>query len=273
MRRLPLDRTGTAWKSLGLEYRDFYVCRVADGQPCLFCKSSEGDFTSREHIFPETAGNTDLAMLPPGVVCNRCNNGPLARLDKALCDFLPIAMRRTTLGVTNKRGDPATLRFAQGLIEPMPPDEVAPGDSHGVRLVDHNPKRPIAHTFEQHDDHVTFKLTGQGGRRLTPKYLRELSRAVLKIALEFAYLDHGADVFEPRFDHVRDVILERRTHHGEIAVPTKGDGEDVRLQCTYMLDDTTGIGGAAANILGVVLLTHAVDHPLEPTPGPFIGRF
>ena len=265
MRRLPLDRTGTAWKSLGLEYRDFYVCRVADGQPCLFCKSSEGDFTSREHIFPETAGNTDLAMLPPGVVCNRCNNGPLARLDKALCDFLPIAMRRTTLGVTNKRGDPATLRFAQGLIEPMPPDEVAPGDSHGVRLVDHNPKRPIAHTFEQHDDHVTFKLTGQGGRRLTPKYL--------KIALEFAYLDHGADVFEPRFDHVRDVILERRTHHGEIAVPTKGDGEDVRLQCTYMLDDTTGIGGAAANILGVVLLTHAVDHPLEPTPGPFIGRF
>jgi hypothetical protein len=57
---------------------------VADGQPCLFCKSSDGDFTSREHIFPETVGNTDLAMLPPGVVCDRCNNGPLARLDKAL---------------------------------------------------------------------------------------------------------------------------------------------------------------------------------------------
>lgn len=71
---------------------------------CLFCRRDDGGFVSREHIFPETIGNTDLAMLPPGVVCDRCNNGPLAALGQTLCAYLPIAMRRAVLGMTNKAG-------------------------------------------------------------------------------------------------------------------------------------------------------------------------
>lgn len=246
---------------------------MAKDRRCLFCLSSDGTFASREHIFPETVGNTDLAMLPPGIICDLCNNGPLSRLDKVLCDYLPIAMLRAFLGIPNKQGTAATVRLAEGRIEPLPARVVVSGDSHGVRLVDQNLRRPIAHNFEQHNDHVAFKIRGQGGRRLTAKYLAELSRAVLKIAFECAYLDHGDELFASRFDHVRGVVLGQRDHHGEIALALNGDGKDVRMECSYVLDDATGIGGAVVNVLGVVVLAHAADQPIAPTPGFFIGRF
>lgn len=76
----------------------------------------------------------------------------------------------------------------RGRIEPLPAEALTSGDSHGVRFVDQNPGRPTAHSFEQHHDHVAFKVSSQGGRRLTEKYFAELSRAVLKIAFECAYL-------------------------------------------------------------------------------------
>ena len=190
---------------------------MANDRRCLFCLGNEDTFASREHIFPETVGNTELAMLRPGIICDRCNNGPLARLDEALCDYLPIAVRRATLGIPNKKGTAATVSFAEGRIEPLPAEAVASSDSHGVRLVDQNPRRPITHSFEGHDDHVAFKISGQSGRRLTERYLAELSRAVLKIAVECAYLDHREKVFASRFEHVRGVVLGQRDHHGEIA--------------------------------------------------------
>lgn len=246
---------------------------MANDRRCLFCLGSEGAFASREHIFPETVGNTDLAMLPPGIICDRCNNGPLARLDAVLCDYLPIAVRRATLGIPNKKGAAATVRFAEGRVEPLPAESVASGDSHGVRLVDQSPRRPIAHGFEQHDDHVAFKVSGGGGRRLTEKYLAELSRAVLKIGFECAFLDHGDELFAERFDYVRNVVLGRRDHHGEVALGLNGGGDDVRMQCSYMLDDATGIGGVAVNVLGVMVLAHAADQSIASMPGFFIGRF
>jgi hypothetical protein len=133
---------------------------------CLFCRRGDGGFVSREHILPETIGNADLAMLPPGVVSDRCNNGPLAALDQTLCAYLPIAMRRAVLGMTNKAGRRTTLRFAQGRVEPMPKEEVAPGDSHGVRIVDSGPRRTLVRDFSDGDE-VRLRLEGQGGRRLT----------------------------------------------------------------------------------------------------------
>lgn len=173
---------------------------------CLFCRQRDGGFTSREHIFPETVGNTDLAMLPPAVVCDKCNNGPLAVLDQSLCAHLPIAMRRAMLGISNKAGKGATVRFAQGRIEPLPMEEVAPGDSHGLRFVDPGSGRPLVRDVSPGVG-LQLKIEGQGGRRLTPRYFSELSRSILKIGFELAYLDYGDELFEPRFDRVRGAIL------------------------------------------------------------------
>ena len=50
-------------------------------------------------------------------------------------------------------------------------------------------------------------MNAQGGRRLKPLYCALLSRALLKCALECAWLDDGEAMLEDRFDHVRDAIL------------------------------------------------------------------
>ncbi|MDP9409418.1 MAG: HNH endonuclease [Actinomycetota bacterium] len=227
---------------------------------------------SREHIFPEAIGNADLAMLPPGVVCDRCNNGPLAALDQTLCAYLPIAMRRTVLGMTNKAGKRTALRFAQGRVEPMLKEEVAPGDSNGLRIVDPGPRHTLVRDVLDGDE-VRLRLEGHGGRRLNPRFLSELSRSVLKIGFELSFLDHDDMLLNSSFDRVRDAILGVGDHSGALALALSGDPDDVRLQSSYMLDEISGLGAVAVNILGVQLMTHAGGREFAPTPGFFIGRF
>ena len=40
---------------------------------CIFCKSDSSGSRSVEHVIPESLGNTEH-ILPPGVVCDKCNN-------------------------------------------------------------------------------------------------------------------------------------------------------------------------------------------------------
>lgn len=40
---------------------------------CIFCKADSTSSTSAEHIVPESLGNIEH-KLPPGVVCDKCNN-------------------------------------------------------------------------------------------------------------------------------------------------------------------------------------------------------
>lgn len=40
---------------------------------CIFCKSDSRESRSIEHVIPESLGNTEHT-LPPGVVCDKCNN-------------------------------------------------------------------------------------------------------------------------------------------------------------------------------------------------------
>lgn len=154
----------------------------------------------------------------------------------------------------------------------MPREEIAPGDSHGVRIVDSGPRQTLVRDLSDGDE-VRLRLEGQGGRRFTPRFFSELSRSILKIGFELAFLDHDDTLLEPRFDLVRGAILGVGNHSGEVALALSGDANNVRLQGSYMLDEVSGLGGVAVNILGVQLMTHATGQELAPTPGFFIGRF
>ena len=68
-----------------------------------------GGFTTEEHPIPESIGNHEL-ILPRGVVCDRCNLGPLSVLDQRLADFFPAKMRRTTVGVVSTCGGSLSTR-------------------------------------------------------------------------------------------------------------------------------------------------------------------
>jgi len=76
---------------------------------------------------------------------------------------------------------------------------------------------------------------------MTPRYSSELSRALLKSALECAWLDHGEMMLEARFDHIRDAVLGV-PRDGFLAVVHKGDPNYRQVSLTYQLvqcgDDT-----------------------------------
>ncbi len=137
------------------------------------CRAGDGGFTSREHPFPESLGNTDI-LLPAGVVCDRCNHGPLAVLDQTICDFMPIKVRRTMLGVASKAGSVPSTRSSTGVVEHIGPGELR---------FNQNSRRDMLREVFRDGDRVRLHADLRGGRRMTPRYGSELSRSLLKMAL------------------------------------------------------------------------------------------
>jgi hypothetical protein len=70
---------------------------------CLFCKEDSGSSRSIEHIVPESLGNTK-ATLPPGIVCDPCNNYFARKVEKPFLESLPVLALRFFQLIPNKRG-------------------------------------------------------------------------------------------------------------------------------------------------------------------------
>jgi hypothetical protein len=121
------------------EQRRAFLERIAEGERrgCLFCRRTDGGFTTAEHALPESLGNTEV-VLPNCVVCDRCNNGVLSDLDNALADFLPIKFRRTALGVVSKSGKVPVTRFSKGRVTNRGRDPVTQEPQLFFEI--HNPK-------------------------------------------------------------------------------------------------------------------------------------
>ena len=196
---------------------------------CLFCRKSDGGFKSKEHVFPESLGNQEI-IIDPGVVCDRCNNGTLSQLDQTICDFMPIQARQMMLGVRSKGGKVPRTRWQEGTIDYQPPD-VAGGEPK--LIVRSNGGNQILREKVRHPDgRVEFEWNASGGRKLIPRYISELSRAMLKSAFECAWLDHGPKVYEQRYDGIRNAILGA-PHDGFLTVARKGFPDQMQVSLTY----------------------------------------
>lgn len=52
---------------------------------CIFCKSDATSSKSKEHIIPESLGNKEH-ILPPGIVCDKCNNYFSSKIEKKMLE-------------------------------------------------------------------------------------------------------------------------------------------------------------------------------------------
>lgn len=90
---------------------------------CIYCLRSEADFTSEEHVLPESLGNEDL-ILPNGYVCDNCNNGILSDLDNSLVNFGPIAFLRVQFLPYTKQGKFPRANFQNVIFERTSPRHI-----------------------------------------------------------------------------------------------------------------------------------------------------
>jgi hypothetical protein len=197
------------------------LLRAAEGQRrgCLICRRSDGGFLSEEHALSESMGNTEF-ILPNGVVCDRCNGGVLSDLDQTLCEFFPLKMRRTMLGIESKAGKVPHTKFATGSLRH---DGLTSDGQDALFLEVHSGKDTKTFFEKGHvGDRVEMDFNMTGGRRITPRYCSEISRALLKTGLESLWCDEGEAAFETRFEHVREAILGE-PRDGFLAVARKGN--------------------------------------------------
>ena len=181
---------------------------------CLYCKQSDGPFTSVEHVIPESLGNQGLRgkppiVLPKGVVCDRCNHGKLSELDNALIDFSPISLMRTRYGVLSKRGALPSTKLSNARLRSLSPGNILiePGSSKNA--------------FRYDGDKGRFNMQLRSNRRMTPNYCRTITRGLFKMTLGCMYLDLPEVALSERFDPVRRMILGLDEFHGYLAVAKK----------------------------------------------------
>lgn len=175
-------------------------------QGCLFCRKHDGGFTSVEHIISRGLLNDDQEILPAGVVCDRCNHGPLARADRALTDFEPIQLLRAERGLGTRSGRAVVSHWKEGSIAYTAPGELA--------IFGQGPS-PVVHTKPG-----TFQmpLTPPGPFKAKRGLL--LLRAVWKVVIEYIYLDQAVDAaFDRRLDPARREVLGEGDGRGWLALP------------------------------------------------------
>lgn len=87
---------------------------------CIFCKSFEGPFQTREHILPESLGGGEWAVLPPGLFCDRCQNRFGSSIEQQALDDYPFNLVRVFLGIPTKKHKLPWMKTWEGKIGATP---------------------------------------------------------------------------------------------------------------------------------------------------------
>jgi hypothetical protein len=79
------------------------VTMLANPFRCMFCLTNTGPFTRQEHLIPESLGNDDV-ILPPGYVCDDCNQYFGSAIEQKALAKAPFSVARVTQAIRNKKG-------------------------------------------------------------------------------------------------------------------------------------------------------------------------
>lgn len=158
---------------------------------CIFCKSDSSFSKSVEHIIPESLGNVEH-ILPPGVVCDKCNNYFSLKIEKQMLEqpyFFNIRFRQ---GIESKKG---RTPLGRGLSI-TPRSEVAVG-------IEVKPEKQIYHVIWENDKDLEKAISQKHGSIMIPiiplpqKDNKIISRFIGKVGIEVLasrFLDHNEDL-------------------------------------------------------------------------------
>jgi hypothetical protein len=129
-------------------------------------------------------------VLPRDVVCRRCNNEVLSRLDTALLQHPFISLMRVLVDVPGRMGQPPVANASNMRIS----------RTSGAIAVETNSTRHVSR--DKGIVHLDASWVNQG-----PRHQRDTARALLKFGLGLLWLAHGPNETQlGKYDHVRAAI-------------------------------------------------------------------
>jgi hypothetical protein len=212
---------------------------------CIFCREDTAASCSIEHILPESLGNK-LHVLPPGVVCDRCNNYFSHSVEKPFLDSPSIEHLRFHKGLEGKRGRIPSIK---GFMFPHFPVTLF-RDTRSEGLAVDVPEESIATLLSAKAGRLIMLLTAPMSSATV------ISRFVAKVALEaladrLSHRTEGIDcvVSETQLDALRDharrgTISDWPVHIREIysvdatIVNDKGIDEEILHEWDFLATDS-----------------------------------
>lgn len=174
---------------------------------CVFCKSDSSHSRSVEHIIPESLGNLSH-ILPPGVVCDKCNNYFATKVEKPFLETDAIRQLRFQQSVRNKRGRVPEM---EGVLLPGFP-----------AILRKFPKSPFESFIELEPHAIRHLIASNGGKVILPYAVdppdRLVSRFLAKAAVEAmaARLFHNVEWLDSFTDERQLDLIRNHARWGEV---------------------------------------------------------
>lgn len=162
---------------------------------CLYCLAAEGPFGSEEHVIPRSLGpDTERFVIPPGGVCDPCNNWLGGQVDTPFVDRFDMRLTRALEGLRGRRGALPDLIEGREVVAKLDLD------LDGAKVTMYASK-----VEETADGGLDIEIRPKV--RDPPDVVARTIRALWKIALGCIYLTNRGEALDPRWDHLRRGVL------------------------------------------------------------------
>ena len=175
---------------------------------CIFCLTESDDFNTVEHIVPESLGNTDDII--KNAVCDKCQNYLGKEIENFVLSKTPFAFWRTLYGIRTKKGKDPCFDMTLDKKESGSISNYHPFSDSGVIMHPGHLLNEFIVATDINNDTI-LKQINSGQRNkfyqvMTPKILVYIGRFLGKIALEYWYKYFNEDVFNSRFNELRQYV-------------------------------------------------------------------
>lgn len=160
---------------------------------CIFCKKSSVNFTTKEHILPQSLGGGSWALLPQGMFCDPCQNRFGSVVEKHALNDYPFSFLRVFLGIPTKKRKSPWFKSWEGIIR----------SSFQNGLIEYEPAPQFRDAVNQNTKTV-MRIIAE------PQRPEMICRFLLKMGIEIVALNSPMFVFDRVFDPARKFALTGR---------------------------------------------------------------